>query len=192
MSPKAAGMDLPEFAADLPTAQAAALLLKQQLAVLTANEAGIAADGDSECLHRFRVAVRRTTRIGERSGVPVEGLGVTPDELHHMTANDLLNKNEDLINRAAQLLAEMRAQTLDVKFLARENGTVKLTVTTKNIERLDMWVGGRPQSSLDVGDGKTMLAVALGKRAKRIEVRGFANEELVAVKKFTVGAEEIG
>ncbi|MCC7161021.1 MAG: peptidase S41 [Anaerolineae bacterium] len=140
----------------------------------------------------FRVAVRRTTRIGERSGVPVEGLGVTPDELHHMTANDLLNKNEDLINRAAQLLAEMRAQTLDVKFLARENGTVKLTVTTKNIERLDMWVGGRPQSSLDVGDGKTMLAVALGKRAKRIEVRGFANEELVAVKKFTVGAEEIG
>jgi len=63
VSPKAAGMDLPEFAADLPTVQAAALLLKQQLAVLIANEAGIAADSDSECLHRFRVALRRSRTL---------------------------------------------------------------------------------------------------------------------------------
>lgn len=63
MSPKAAGMDLPEFAADLPTVQAAALLLERQLAVLITNEAGIAADSDIECLHRFRVAVRRARTL---------------------------------------------------------------------------------------------------------------------------------
>ena len=63
MSPKAAGMDLPEFAADRAPVQAAALLLKQQLAVLTANEDGIQADRDLECLHRFRVAVRRSRTL---------------------------------------------------------------------------------------------------------------------------------
>lgn len=132
----------------------------------------------------FRVAVRRTTRIGERSGVPVEGLGVTPDELHHMTANDLLNKNEDLINRAGQILAGMRSQELDVKIFERDDGSVKITVKTKNIERLDVWVGGRPQTSLDVEDGKTTLSAPVNRRGKQIELRGFAGGELVAVKRF--------
>lgn len=81
MSPKAAGMDLPEFAANLPTAQAAALLLKQQLAVLTANEAGIAADGDIECLHRFRVAVRRSRTLIQalKQHLPPSILGLGED-----------------------------------------------------------------------------------------------------------------
>lgn len=134
----------------------------------------------------FRVAVRRTTRIGERSGVPVEGLGVTPDQVHHMTANDLLNKNQDLINSAGQLLAQMRSQELEAKILAGDNGAVKVTVTTKNIHRLDVWVGGRPQTSLDIDDGKTTLSVAMGTRANKIELRGFAYGELVAVKRFAV------
>ena len=33
----------------------------------------------------FRVSIRRTTRVGERSGVPVEDLGVVPNEVHRMT-----------------------------------------------------------------------------------------------------------
>ena len=37
----------------------------------------------------LRVAVRRTVRVGDRSGTPVEDLGVVPDERHAMTRRDL-------------------------------------------------------------------------------------------------------
>lgn len=55
----------------------------------------------------FRVAIRRSTRVGERSGMPLEDLGVVPDETHQVTRDDLLHRNRDLIERAGELLANM-------------------------------------------------------------------------------------
>jgi len=52
----------------------------------------------------FRVSIRRTTRTGENMGMPIEDLGVIPDHIHHMTGNDLLNQNADLIKKAAGIL----------------------------------------------------------------------------------------
>lgn len=132
----------------------------------------------------FRVAIRRTTRIGEYSGVPLEGLGVVPDQVHCMTANDLLNQNEDLIRTAAGMLAHMTERELDADIVAGDNGSVKIRVNTKNIARLDVWVGGRPQTSLDVDDGKTTLSVSTDERPACIELRGFDREELVAVRRI--------
>lgn len=137
----------------------------------------------------FRVAIRRTTRIGERSGVPLEGLGVVPDEIHHMTANDLLNQNADLINTAGKMLSKMPVRHLDAKIVSGENGSVKITVNTKSISRLDVWAGTRPQTSLDVGDGKTTLSVSTDAHTHRIELRGFAEDELVAVKRIPLDPE---
>ncbi|MFF3448617.1 S41 family peptidase [Streptomyces sp. NPDC002667] len=53
----------------------------------------------------MRVAVRRTLRVGARSGTPVEDLGVVPDKIHRMTRRDLLEGNTDLLNRAGRMLA---------------------------------------------------------------------------------------
>ena len=138
----------------------------------------------------FRVAIRRTTRIGERSGVPLEGLGVVPDQIHCMTSNDLLNQNEDLIRTAAGMLAHMPERELDAEMAEGDNGSVKIGVNTKNIARLDVWVGGRPQTSLDVDDGKTTLSVSTDKHPACIELRGFDHDELVAVKR--IGLEPAG
>jgi C-terminal processing protease CtpA/Prc len=52
----------------------------------------------------FRVAIRRTTRVGERVGMPLEDLGVEPDFQHRLTKDDLLNQNKDLIEHAAEIL----------------------------------------------------------------------------------------
>lgn len=52
----------------------------------------------------MRVAIRRTTRVGENAGLPLEDLGVQPDELHRLTRNDLLRDNRDLINAAGEIL----------------------------------------------------------------------------------------
>lgn len=53
---------------------------------------------------KMRVAVRRTTRVGEHSGLPLEDLGVQPDEKYRMTRDDLLYNNRDLIAAAAALI----------------------------------------------------------------------------------------
>ena len=55
----------------------------------------------------MRVAIRRTTRIGDNAGLPLEDIGVVPDEIHQLTRNDLMNGNSDLIDEAARILSEM-------------------------------------------------------------------------------------
>ncbi len=54
----------------------------------------------------FRIAIRRTLRVRKNQGIPVEDLGIQPDEIHRMTKNDLLNGNEDLIRHAVGLFEE--------------------------------------------------------------------------------------
>jgi C-terminal processing protease CtpA/Prc len=52
----------------------------------------------------LRVALRRTVRVGKQFGTEIEDLGVAPDWLHSMTRKDILEKNVDLVRRAAQIL----------------------------------------------------------------------------------------
>jgi Peptidase family S41 len=54
---------------------------------------------------QLRVAARRSLRVGADAGRPVEDLGVDPDVDYHMTENDLLNGNADLLDFAASILA---------------------------------------------------------------------------------------
>jgi Peptidase family S41 len=53
----------------------------------------------------MRVAIRASTRVGERAGLPLEDLGVEPDTLHRLTRRDLLEDNVDLIEAAGAILA---------------------------------------------------------------------------------------
>ena len=52
----------------------------------------------------MRVAIRRTIRVGDNAGLPVEDVGVTPDCIHRTTRNDLFCGHVDLINAAAHLI----------------------------------------------------------------------------------------
>jgi C-terminal processing protease CtpA/Prc len=53
----------------------------------------------------MRVAVRRSTRVGAKAGLPLEGLGVASDCRHQLTLNDLVYENVDLLNKAGQIIA---------------------------------------------------------------------------------------
>ena len=53
----------------------------------------------------YRTAIRRSTRVRAKAGVPLEDLGVQPDDIHRMTRLDILEGNPDLINKAAQMLS---------------------------------------------------------------------------------------
>lgn len=135
----------------------------------------------------FRVAVRRSTRVGKRAGMLLEDLGVAPDEIHLMTKDDVLNGNADLIARAAGILAGMPSFTLAAAFDAGAGAAgPSLSATTKNVERLDVYVNGRPRLTLDVADGENRFAFPLGAGAAQLELRGYKGGEHVVSTRLPV------
>jgi C-terminal processing protease CtpA/Prc len=133
----------------------------------------------------FRVSIRRTTRVGERSGVPVEDLGVVPNEVHRMTKADVLEGNRDLIERAAELLAELPRYGLVVTTKA-ENGKVAVKVEAENLTRLDATVNGRPLASLDVEDGEASFEVPGAADGRVLEVKGFDGDRFAACRRIAL------
>lgn len=128
----------------------------------------------------FRVAIRRTTRVGERMGVPLEDLGVIPDAQHQMTREDVLNGNKDLIEKAASLLTGVPVRALRGRVDGMENGTARVTATTRNVTRIDAYVDGRPRATFDIGaDGSHSVSVPGAAGGEGLELRGFQDDELV-------------
>lgn len=129
----------------------------------------------------FRVAIRRSTRVGVRAGEPLEDLGVVPDEVYRMTRNDVLNHNVDLIAHACKILSGMPRQRLTAAASKRPDGSFSITVVTSNIQRVDVLLNGRPVHTADVSDGPTTFdlvgGVSPGQAA--LECRGFRDSQLV-------------
>jgi hypothetical protein len=133
----------------------------------------------------MRVAIRRTTRVGERSGDPLEDLGVLPDQRHDMTLEDVMGSNEDLIAAVAELLAARPSYRLDAEPGEPDGGVLPLTVTTANLTRIDLHVDDRPRETLDVADGEHAVQLPVdGPSPHLIELRGFADGELVASRRL--------
>jgi C-terminal processing protease CtpA/Prc len=129
----------------------------------------------------FRVALRRSTRVGHRSGEPLEDLGVVPDEIYRMTRNDVLNHNADMIAHACKMLAKMPRQRLTVSATKQNDGSLKLTVTTNKIHRVDIVLDGRTIHTVDVkkiSSSFDLAGPAAG--ASLLECRGFRHNTLVA------------
>jgi C-terminal processing protease CtpA/Prc len=134
----------------------------------------------------FRVALRRTTRVGERAGLQLEDLGVIPDMVHRLTRRDLLGGNEDLIGTAGAILAKMPVRRIKARVATRA-GQIRIAVHTANIDRLDIYLDGRPQLSLDVMDGSTTRTLKTKAAAARmLEFRGFSGGQLTVSRRFNL------
>jgi hypothetical protein len=122
----------------------------------------------------MRVSVRRTLRVGALDGAPLEDLGVQPDERHHMTRDDVLHGNRDLIEHAASLLGAATVHRLQFEVAREGEGELALTVHASNVDRVDVYVGGRPMDSFDVvGTPTTRRVRALLPRPTEMELRGY-------------------
>jgi hypothetical protein len=127
----------------------------------------------------FSIAARRSTRVGNRAGVPVEDLGVVPDDLHLMTLKDLLSDNIDLINHAGKILASQRFRA--ISYRTERGYPVKLSITAKNIDRIDAYHQGRPLQSVDLVEGTGVIELPKElKQPTDIELRGFDAGAFVA------------
>jgi hypothetical protein len=132
----------------------------------------------------FRVAVRRTVRVGPNAGDIVEDLGIVPDEVHRMTRDDLLHGNRDLIARAAALLVERKVYGLDSVL---DGDPPRLRASCRNLTRLDLFLDGRPFQSLDVENDEALFELAGPAAGRRLELRGYDGERLAAVLRRVLG-----
>ena len=133
----------------------------------------------------MRVAVRRSTRVGPHAGVPLEDLGVVPDERHFMTRGDLLNGNLDLIEHAARLLAARPAHTLDLA-PASAPPVSQLQVTASNIDRVDLHIDDRPVLSVDVTSSPTTITLPKPIASGRILGTGYRAGALVVSARIAI------
>ncbi|HKA22399.1 MAG TPA: S41 family peptidase [Blastocatellia bacterium] len=109
------------------------------------------------------LAVRRSIRVGSHAGRPLEELGIIPDRRHYMTKRDIMKSNEDLIARAARILASKPIYRLTGSSIETKNGRRGIVVAAsskvrrgnraKVIVRVDVYVDGRPVKSFFASDG---------------------------------------
>ena len=103
--------------------------------------------------------------------------------LHRITRADLLERNRDLIARAAEELARRPWHALEA---AVAGG--KLVATTRGIERLDIYLDDRPLPSLAVEADTRLhskLAADLSADAWTVlELRGFTDGKQVASRRL--------
>jgi hypothetical protein len=130
----------------------------------------------------MRVSIRRTLRVGALAGTPVEDLGVRADVRHELTRRDVLEGNVDLMEAAGALLAGRPRRRLDLTASTDGAGVLTLQLSTTGLDRVDVYVDGRPRSSTDVADGTTSLPVTDAAGATVVQVQGFAAGELVAAR----------
>ncbi|MCC6523596.1 MAG: hypothetical protein IT373_13145 [Polyangiaceae bacterium] len=114
----------------------------------------------------FRMALRRAVRSNDAEGTLIEDAGIG-GQPYDMTRDDIFEGNRDLIEHCAGILAAEPGTGLSV----RRRGAVA-TVETRGLDRLDVYVDGRPFTSVTLRrDGRR--SVRLPARAGGVEVVGF-------------------
>lgn len=145
----------------------------------------------------MRAAVRRTLRVGPRAGVPLEDLGVVPKHPpYRMTRRDLMAGNADLIAAACDLLAGQQGCELLVETGPEAEGVLPVRVTTRNLDRLDLFVDGRPWGSRNVAVDEEELVLKLSAPALaadraapdavRLRLEGYRGDKLVVARRLRV------
>lgn len=129
----------------------------------------------------MRVAIRRSLRVGELSGTPVEDLGVRPNYVHQLTSDDLLSGNRDLLDRAGELLAALPVRQLEVT-ATRTGNTLMVQLTTTGLDRADLYLDDRPVESIAVSDGDTSVTLDES-TASVLRVEGFSGRNLAAARR---------
>lgn len=132
----------------------------------------------------MRVAIRRTLRVGDRSGTPVEDLGILPDHRHPLTQRDLLEGNVDLLAKAGTILATLAVRELRAT-TSTQGSTLIVELQTRGLDRVDIFLDGRPRASVDIAPAASPAAVTttvatVAVTGSKLRLDGYAAGALVA------------
>ncbi len=96
-----------------------------------------------------------------------------------------MNGNLDIINRAGSILAGQKVYDLEVDVTGGTQTTLDLSITTLNLDRIDVYINGRPWGSRDATDGTSALIIDSNDPIPwAVEVQGFDQDEIAASSKF--------
>ena len=107
-------------------------------------------------------------------GAPIEDIGIVGHRPYAMTRDDLLKGNVDLMNFCARLIESEPATSLVIRWKAP-----LLDLEVSRLDRIDIYVDGRPHQTHDVVDH---LQVPLGHPQDIIRVEGYQGENLKQVR----------
>jgi hypothetical protein len=133
----------------------------------------------------MQFAVRQCSRIGDVNvGVPLEEIGVPTVDTHRyeLTKDDILGDRPfGLLVRAAAELAKMESYDLETE-LEESAANRVVTVRTRGIDRLDLYLDDRPSQAVDVeheqGSREGVTTFVLPAREHlQMELRGFARQK---------------
>jgi cytosine/adenosine deaminase-related metal-dependent hydrolase len=138
-------------------------------------------------LATFRVAIRRTMRVGPHAGELLEDLGVVSDRVHPITVDDLLHDNRDLIDMAVAEMQGSPARRLATEVTLTATA-ITIDVRTANLDRVDAYVDGRPVGSADVqGDRCTFrVPLELIGQDRVLRLEGYEGGSLVAARRSSI------
>jgi len=134
----------------------------------------------------MRVAARRCTRVGSRSGIPVEDYGVISDVRYYLTEADVVGHNADLIAAAAEILKGLPKQTIRLTPVATAP-LQQFSVNVSNIDRLDILLNDRPVVSQDVTAASVAVTLPLAATAGSVlTANGYRKGALVVSTRLRV------
>jgi hypothetical protein len=119
----------------------------------------------------FSVAFRRAIRVGAVAGLGIEDVGVLGNIERSMTREDLEQGNTTLLDFCGQLLASEVRTDLEVSV----DADGKLEATPYGLDRIDVYVDGRPVASRVV-KGRKRADVRVGLSWSEIDVVGVSSQ----------------
>ena len=143
----------------------------------------------------FQLAMRRSVRVGDHEGRPLEELGITPDHRHYMTKLDLMGHNTDLVRKAARLMESKPTYSLFGE-LVKGGAVLSIAASSKvhprdkrkRISRVDVFLNGRPHKSLSARSGnlkrtRVSLGSARAKGAWSVQAYDYDNNLVAAARR---------
>ena len=122
----------------------------------------------------------------------MEDLGVRPDVPHMMTRRDLEEDNADLLAACAEALAAQPVRRLDVAGAVGAGGGLELTLTTTGLDRVDIYLDGRPVATPEVTDVEETHVKVPANGARSLRLLGFASGQQVANRQEQLGPRPDG
>lgn len=101
----------------------------------------------------MRVAIRQCLRVGPHSGALLEDFGVTPNDVHRPTREDVMEGDRMLFARAAGFLAQQPMRSIKVADggVSQADPTMRrVEIKARGLKRLDFYMDDRPTTSIDL------------------------------------------
>jgi len=108
------------------------------------------------------LAIRRSSRVANNAGNILEDVGVRCDLRYHVTLNDLLNHEQDLLGFACTQLGAQPVPLLKIVSAEIKEAGIELRVETRNLFRIECLVNNQPQYSFSTDVHQPVLVPTTG------------------------------